>query len=243
MATFDQSEYQIRFEWGERGVAELAPISDVVIIVDVLSFSTCVDIAASRGAVVLPFGWKDQRAKDYAAEHKAILAGSRDQSTFSLSPPSLAELPEDSRIVLPSPNGSTLTLAAAQHATVLAGCLRNASSLADYVNEKGGSVTVIACGERWQPDDALRPALEDHLGAGAILNELSGTRSPEAASAAHLFSACEDSLTETLQACSSGKELIEKGFPQDVACASEIDTSRTVPLLTDLAYRNASKST
>ena len=242
MATFDQSEYQIRFEWGERGVAELAPISDFVVIVDVLSFSTCVDVASSRGATVFPFGWKDQRAEAYAAEHEAILAGRRGQGTYSLSPPSLADLPEAGRIVLPSPNGSTLTVAASEHATVLAGCLRNRSAIADFINQQEGTVTVIACGERWQPEDILRPALEDHIGAGAILQKLEGNRSPEAESAALLFAAVEDNLDETPQTCSSGKELIEKGFPGDVACAASLDISRSVPLLSDGAYRNKKDS-
>ena len=69
MSYYDQSEYRIRFDWGEKGVAELAPISDIVIIVDVLSFSTCVDVAVARNATVLPFGWKDARARDYADRH------------------------------------------------------------------------------------------------------------------------------------------------------------------------------
>jgi 2-phosphosulfolactate phosphatase len=36
---FDQSEYDIRFEWGLAGVKALAPICDVMVIVDVLSFT------------------------------------------------------------------------------------------------------------------------------------------------------------------------------------------------------------
>ena len=53
--TFTQSEFDIRLEWGEQGVNLLAPVSDLVIIVDVLSFTTSVEIATSRGAIVYPY--------------------------------------------------------------------------------------------------------------------------------------------------------------------------------------------
>ena len=52
--TFDQADFDVRREWGEQGVRQLAPISDVVIIIDVLSFSTCIDIATGRGAIAFP---------------------------------------------------------------------------------------------------------------------------------------------------------------------------------------------
>ena len=236
MATFDQAEYQVRFEWGENGVSELAPISEYVVIIDVLSFTSCVDVAASRGATVFPFGWKDERAEQFADRQQAILASRRGQGEFSLSPPSLASLPTRSRIVLPSPHGSTLTDKAAKYAKVLAGSIRNRTAVAEYINRQNGSVTVIACGERWHSNDHLRPALEDHLGAGAIVQKLTGSKSPEATSAESLFSASHSKLAETIARCSSGKELIEKGFPDDVAYASDLDTSHSVPLLVDNAY-------
>ncbi|HKX30067.1 MAG TPA: hypothetical protein VJ302_20425, partial [Blastocatellia bacterium] len=52
---FDQSEFEIRCEWGRQGASLLAPISDLLIIVDVLSFSTAVEIATARGAVIYPY--------------------------------------------------------------------------------------------------------------------------------------------------------------------------------------------
>lgn len=50
---YNQEAFDIRMDWGYGGVRELAPISDVIIIVDVLSFSTCVDIATARGGSYL----------------------------------------------------------------------------------------------------------------------------------------------------------------------------------------------
>lgn len=89
------------------------------------------------------------------------------------------------RLVLPSPNGSAIASATA--GTVVAACLRNATAVARWLGfrlaDSGTAVTVIAAGERW-PDGSLRPALEDLLGAGALLSALcAGTgisASPEA---------------------------------------------------------------
>src|SRR5919205_362863 len=59
---YDQQEFDIRCEWGAHGVAVLAPISDVIIIIDVLRFSTSVDVAVTQGAVVFPYRWRDDTA-------------------------------------------------------------------------------------------------------------------------------------------------------------------------------------
>jgi 2-phosphosulfolactate phosphatase len=61
---FDQAEYALRCEWGASGVRQLAAISDVLIVVDVLSFSTAVDIAVSNGAIVFPYGSRDERVEE-----------------------------------------------------------------------------------------------------------------------------------------------------------------------------------
>ena len=83
-AYFRQTPYTIRCEWGERGIDALASASDVVVIVDVLSFSTAVDVATARGATVYPYRWKDQAAQDYAEEIGAELAVKRGLSRWSL---------------------------------------------------------------------------------------------------------------------------------------------------------------
>ncbi len=232
----DQSGFGIRCEWGIKGVEALAPISDVVIIVDVLSFTTCVDVAVSRGAAVLPYRWKDDSAGEFARRHSAELAGVRGDPAhrFSLSPVSLEKLGPGDRIVLPSPNGSTLTLATGKTPT-LSGCLRNARAAAQAANRIGGTVAVIPAGERW-PDGGLRPALEDWIGAGAIIAELNGDPSPEARAAVAAFRQASRRFTETLSACGSGRELIARGYESDVVRAAQHDVSHTAPRLTDGAY-------
>ena len=168
---FDQREFEIRCEWGAEGLALLAPISDVVVIVDVLSFSTAVDIATTRGADVYPYRFYDAGAKMFADSIGAILAGAkRSAAQYTLSPQSLETIPHDAWLVLPSPNGASLTLATGDTPT-LAGCLRNARRGTDAARAFGKHIAIIPAGEQWS-DGTMRPALEDWLGAGAILDEL-----------------------------------------------------------------------
>ena len=47
-------------EWGLNGVLQFASVSDAIVIVDVLSFSTSVEIANSRGAIVYPYRYRDE---------------------------------------------------------------------------------------------------------------------------------------------------------------------------------------
>ncbi len=235
--TFDQAEYDVRCEWGLQGVNELAPISDVVIIVDVLSFSTAVDIAVGRGGILYPYGSRDNMLEGYAREREAQVAEKvRTQSGFSLSPASLREMSAGCRLVLPSPNGGALCLAAAAYGrAVFTACLRNASAVAEAARVLGPTVAVIPAGERW-PDGSLRPSFEDWIGAGAVLASLPGELSPEARSAVASFSATEGRCFEALAGCSSGKELIERGFAEDVALAAEICASTTAPILECLSF-------
>ncbi len=52
MSAYEQEGFAVRFEWGPEGARELGRSSRVVIVVDVLSFSSAVDVAVARGAGV-----------------------------------------------------------------------------------------------------------------------------------------------------------------------------------------------
>lgn len=233
---FTQSAFDLRCEWGLQGINQLASISDVVIIVDILSFSTSVEIATNNGAVIFPYQWRDLSASDYARQVKAELASQerRPSSGYSLAPSSLINIPADTKLVLPSPNGATLSLNTDSKPTI-AGCLRNAKAVAYFAQSCGNNIAVIPAGEKWS-DSSLRPAIEDLIGAGAILSYLKGNLSPEAETALTVFSRWQNELFSVLEKSISGQELINQGFSRDVELAAALNNSSCVPLLTNNAY-------
>ncbi len=222
---------------------------DIAVIIDVLSFTTTLSVAADRGAVVFPYPRRDDRAVRFAADHDAILAVGRSAASggqVSLSPRSVRTAPSLRRLVLPSPNGSAISFRLARTTTDVVGVsLRNRQATADWlidrwIEQPTLRVAVVAAGERW-PDQSLRPAAEDLWGAGALIESLhaAGWRdvSPEALAASAAFRAVAEELGPALRNCASGRELIGTGYVDDVRTAAELDTSRSVPLLQGEAFR------
>ncbi|QYM65166.1 2-phosphosulfolactate phosphatase [Microbacterium sp. Se5.02b] len=199
---FDQSTYQVRLDWGTAGLARLAA-SDVVIVVDVLRFSSTVIDAVASGAEV-----------------------------------ALAEAEEWSR------NGAAVASAVSADATVLVGGIRNASAVARAVQtiqerrQARTSVAVIAAGEA-DAAGALRFAVEDQLGAGAIILALSDRgidhTAPDAAVAAEGFRALRGAVRHMVGASGSGRELAV-----GVEATARIEASGLVPTsTTDAAVLDA----
>ncbi len=246
-----QTGFAYRFEWGAAGLHALAD-ADVTVIVDVLRFSTAVCCALEAGATVWPYPWGDDSAAAFAAERGAALAGRRDHAGPSLSPTDLLHVPQGARLVVPSPNGAALAHAAHSGGArmIIAGCLRNASAVAAAARRAagdGGVIAVVAAGERWgDAHGALRPAVEDLIGAGAVLAALDPSAStgqpgcsPEAAAARAAFAAARPLLFDALSSSASGRELIERGCDDDIATAAALDVSIVVPLLdSDGAFVN-----
>jgi 2-phosphosulfolactate phosphatase len=206
---FDQSSYQVRLEWGVEGLARLAP-SDVVVIVDVLRFSTAAVTALEAGG---------EWAMDAAARATSI-------------------------------NGAAVAQAAAQTgAMVILGALRNAAAVARGVlavqveRAARTSVAVIACGElsSSRPGAALRFAVEDLLGAGAIVAALTDLgidhSSPEAAAAGEAFRALRGATRHLIAASGSGRELVERDERDVLLAAAAVDASSVVPILREGIFR------
>jgi 2-phosphosulfolactate phosphatase len=227
----------IHFEWGLEGARAFAEAKvDCIVIVDVMSFGTCVSVAVDRGAVILPCRWRDARAAQLAAKERALLASVRRSivpGEYSLSPTSLSVIPEGTRLVLPSLNGSTVAESLCTfEGEILIGSIRNRAVTAERC-ARHARIGIVGCGERWV-DGTLRPAYEDLLGAGALIADITAERSSEAAAAEAVFEAHRGELRERLAKCQSGRELEEEGFAADLAWTAAIDTGRRVA-----RYRNA----
>jgi 2-phosphosulfolactate phosphatase len=77
----------------------------------------------------------------------------------------------------------------------------------------------------------LRFAIEDYLGAGAIISNLpeSLSRSPEAAMSEGAFRSVGGGIRDVLWESGRGRELQEAGYPQDVEHAAQLNAYDTVP--------------
>jgi 2-phosphosulfolactate phosphatase len=238
---FAQSPYRCRLDWGRHGARAAAERQDILVIVDTLSFSTAVVTAVQRGGLVYPCAQAEQPGAlaqriggEVAVRRKDVPAKGR----FSLSPLTYLHLAPGTRIVLASPNGATCSRYARAVPFLFVGALVNAEAVATVVSHlldtTDRCVTIIACGERWQPpsaDGALRVALEDYLGVGAILASLRYEQSPEARVCSSAFTHSRHDIAALLWECGSGRELRRMGFPEDVRYAAQLNSSDAVPVM------------
>ncbi|MET0236046.1 MAG: 2-phosphosulfolactate phosphatase [Kibdelosporangium sp.] len=226
---FTQDGFGVRLEWGRDGLTAIAPHCTVVIIVDVLSFSTSVDLIVGQHARVRVAPWTGDGPPRPSAL-KSVQAGAE----YTVS----------------SPNGCELAIQAAKTTRVMTGCLRNANAVADKAIDVAdrGPIGVVAAGEQWGINveehvtpGRLRPAIEDYLGAGAIISALLAEgynpASPEAAFAASSYKTAEPYLAELLGGCGSGLELGARGRSEDIAIAGQVNVSKAAPLLTDGVFQ------
>lgn len=206
---FDQSRYQVRLEWGDDGLARLAA-SDVVVVVDVLRFSSTVTTrVAAGGAVPLD-----------AAAHAVSLNGAATcRAAAALDPAPIVLL------------GCLRNASAVAEA--IADEQRRRGARTSIALIAGGELVPADAGAAART--ARRFAVEDLLGAGAIVDAL-GVRgidhtSPEAAAAGEAFRGLRAARRHLLAASGSGQELAERGAHDEVRAAAELDASTAVPVL------------
>lgn len=193
-----EPEDRYRLEWGPHGLRSLASTCEVIVVVDVLWFSTVISLVTEAGAIAV----LDRR---HGPSTETAAANPTELFDIALS------AGRDQRLEIPDPNHAVMALAAADYGAqhVLAGCLRNARATAGIIEHLAGpdaAVGFVVVGERWRHQTGpLRPAVEDLLGAGAIIAALDpsaavgGTRSsPEAAAARASYLDARPLMTDAL---------------------------------------------
>ena len=212
-----------------------------MVIVDVLSFSTAVVTAVEKGAYIYPCSSHQEAAKvtarvggESAVRRMEVPAKGR----FSLSPLTFEQAEPGTKVAVASPNGAACARYGRGAPFVFAGCLLNAAAVSKTVSEilarSNLAATVIACGEQVRltaGKSVIRWAVEDYLGAGAILSYLQFEKYPDAAVCEGAFHSCREVLGEIISGCESGRELAEWGFGDDAEFAARLDVSDCVPVL------------
>ncbi|MFF2271535.1 2-phosphosulfolactate phosphatase [Agromyces sp. NPDC058136] len=173
---FGQAKYQVRFDWGAAGADRIVPGVHAVVLVDALSFTTAVVVAAEHGTAVAPWPSGDDLdgAAAFAAEHGGVVAGQRGEAGPTLSPSSFAAAtgapgspgapgapgpsgPSDAPplVVLPSPNGGALAhRLGVLGVPVIAASMRNRTAVAERLlalqAEHGDRfmIAIVAAGEQ-----------------------------------------------------------------------------------------------
>jgi 2-phosphosulfolactate phosphatase len=209
MPPFDQSTYQVRLEWGVAGLARLDP-AEIVVVVDVLRFSTTVIDAVEHGEHV-PL---DAAAHAVSINGAAVAAAAADRGALVLL--------------------GALRNASAVAAAVLAEQERRGARTSIAVIAAGELTGRDAAATvRFAVEDQLGAgAVVDALGALGIDHT-----SPDAAVAAESFRALRRAVKHLLTASGSGLELIERGMRDEVLAAAAVDAASVVPVLRDGVFR------
>jgi 2-phosphosulfolactate phosphatase len=202
---FDQRRYQVRLDWGAEGLARLAP-AEVVVVVDVLRFSTTVTDAVARGESV-PLDASAHAVSINGAAIAEAAAGSG--ATVLLGCLRNARAVAETVLDVQHRRGDRTAVA-----VIAAGELAGREARAPLrfaVEDQFGAGAVV---------DALGALGIDHT-------------SPDAAAAAEAFRGLRGALRHLLTASGSGQELLERDSRDEVLNAAAVDEASVVPVLRD----------
>ena len=245
-----QDRHVVRLDWGPTGAESLtayaaaagSPVCAVV--VDVLSFTTCVSVAVDAGTTVHPYRWKDDSARAFADERGATLA----VAALRGRAPTAGSACPRRRSGPPDPSGTSCCPRRTGRRS--APCLRAPGPRSSRrrcatapPSPRGSSPGSTRHGGHGQPAARDRRGPGGRAVAGRVLaarrrgplgrrrrgrRPRRPARAPGRAAAAQpggrggrrgLARRRGPASARRSQACASGRELVEQGWPDDVAVA------------------------
>lgn len=205
---FVEPEFDIHCSWGFKLVEDVMIQYDVCIIVDVLSFSTSLDLLINA------------------------------KENLQNEPPSVDFVHHLTlqNLVIPSPVGLPFQINLPQK-PVLAGCLRNARAVARTAMQLGDKVLVIPVGDKLSEEE-FKTCSEDFIAAGAIISYMKGSRSAESNAALDIYNSSKGNIEEMVKLSSSARKMILQGFLAEVEQACQYNKSKNAPLLEEGGLMN-----
>lgn len=229
-------------EWGIPGVDRAVARGDVIVIIDVLRFTSAATTAINNGFVVIP-------ARD-AAEAELKLRGSPKSrlngSGLSVLSPQSFMGKQPCEVILHSPHGATLSCHAAGVDYAFLGSLLNTTSVSNMIKNaasaSGRDITIICSGERGSDRAAIMPefervldvgngifCFEDYVAAGAIGSKIDAEKSSALLLAEKAFIEYAGNLPDLFPKTASGQYLVAQGFAEDVQFCASVDIYQVTP--------------
>lgn len=150
------------------------------------------------------------------------------------------ELHAGRRLIMSTTNGTRAILAARSADRIFAGALVNATAVARALRETGRDVTLLAAGT----GGAI--AIEDLLGAGAVLAALTTVGGPDvrlqsdaALVARRLWARDRDDVAACLRESLGGRNVIDAGLAGDIDFAARVDAFDVVGVIQEPARAGA----
>ncbi len=172
---------------GPEGVQQALQQKQLIVIVDVLRFSSTVTTAVANGFEIIPAS-TPMRAETLSKETGIPFPSMNGTHPYTLSPLDYLNPKHPETVILVSPNGAACTELIKDNQTAFFGCFLNARTVGRVVGSLAArmqkNVAVIAAGEAQEEQFSdlhhRRFAVEDYLGCGSTLCELRVDLTPEA---------------------------------------------------------------
>jgi 2-phosphosulfolactate phosphatase len=211
----------------------------VVVVMDILRATSVIVHALSQGASeIIPLATVEEAFRMAKAFPRGfvLLGGERESKEipgFDLgnSPREyVAERVEGKKIILTTTNGTKAFHAISSGREILAGSFLNIGAVARRCVESEKDLFIFPSG------DQGNFSLEDTLCGGMLIDLISEREKEEVVltdasySAQILFQRFKDNLVEAFHLSHHGKELIHRGFEEDLAYCAQIDMTPLVPI-------------
>jgi 2-phosphosulfolactate phosphatase len=197
-----------------------------VVVFDVLRATTTMTAALAAGVAQIRVFPETASARQAAAAHqspKPLLCGEQSclpPEGFNLgnSPGAFGAAHAGQTLFMSTTNGTRAILAARTAKLLLTGALVNAAAVARVLAGTRLDVTLLCAGTNGQV------AMEDVLGAGAVIDALGTVQMSDAATISlRLFQSCRGELRRALAGTAGGRNVIAAGLEPDIDFAAGLD--------------------